>query len=40
MTEEAPPADQTDQPSKAAKRKRPAEKGATKKQKSEQVSPV
>lgn len=30
--------DQTDQPSKAAKRKRPTEKGATKKKKSEQVS--
>lgn len=38
MTEETPPADQTDQPGKAAKRKRPADKRAPKKQKSEQVS--
>lgn len=37
VTEETP-ADQTDQPSKAAKRKRPAQKRATKKKKSEQVS--
>lgn len=38
VTGETPPADQTDQPSKAAKRKRPAEKRAPKKKKSEQVS--
>lgn len=38
MTEETPPAAETDKPSKAAKRKRPAEKRATKKKKSEQVS--
>lgn len=38
VTEETPPAEETDKPSKAAKRKRPAEKRATKKKKSEQVS--
>lgn len=37
VTEETP-AEETDKPSKAAKRKRPAEKRATKKKKSEQVS--
>lgn len=38
VTEETTPAEETDKPSKAAKRKRPAEKRATKKKKSEQVS--
>lgn len=38
MTEETPPAVKADKPSKAAKRKKPTEKRATKKTKSEQVS--
>lgn len=38
VTEEVLPAEETDKPSKAAKRKRPSEKRATRKKKSEQVS--
>ena len=38
VTEETLPTEERDKPSKAAKRKRPAEKRATKEKKSEQVS--
>lgn len=38
LTEETPTAEETDKPTKAAKRKRPAEKRAAKKKKSDQVS--